>query len=234
MFATYLESASLIMAKLHDVRAANLSSSMQEFAYGIRKGIDKDAVVAHKEHGNIFAYEVDGFGSASLMDDANIPSLLAIPMWNFTNPGSRFKVPARTKEYPKIYENTRKFVLSKSNPYWAEGPILSAIGGPHLGPGKGWPMAAIVRAITAYSPLLEAMGQDDREKEVREQLAMVLDSTSGEGVIHESVNAWRESDWTRTWFGWANGLFGELVLMIEREAKNDGNKKKGILDESWQ
>lgn len=207
---------------------------MRDFAHGIRRGIDKDAIITHKEFGDIFAYEVDGFGSANMMDDANIPSLLAIPMWNFTNPGKQFKVPARTKEYPKIYENTRKFVLSKSNPYWAEGPILSAVGGPHLGPGKGWPMAAIVRAITAYSPLLEGRSQAERDKEVREQLKMLLDSTNGEGVMHESVNAWRESDWTRPWFGWANGLFGEMVLKIEEETKLHGTSGKGILHESWQ
>ena len=27
----------------------------------------------------MFAYEVDGFGSAYFMDDANIPSLLSLP-----------------------------------------------------------------------------------------------------------------------------------------------------------
>jgi len=96
------------------------------------------------------------------------------------------------------------------------GPVISAVGGPHLGPGKAWPMAAIVRALTAFS--LPKATRVDIEKEVREQVRMVLDSTAGTGVVHESVNSWRETDWSRAWFGWANGLLGELVLKIEKEA----------------
>ena len=36
-------------------------------------------VLKHPEVGEVFAYEVDGFGSAYFMDDANIPSLLSLP-----------------------------------------------------------------------------------------------------------------------------------------------------------
>lgn len=105
------------------------------------------------------------------------------------------------------------------------GDVLSAVGGPHLGPGKAWPMAAIVRAITAFS--LPKPSKMEVEAEVREQLRMVLDSTDGTGVVHESVNVWAEHDWTRAWFGWANGLLGELVLKIEKESP-------ALLDVLWQ
>jgi meiotically up-regulated gene 157 (Mug157) protein len=161
------------------------------------------------------------------MDDANVPSLLSIPLFDYTH--SKFPLPEPQKgdpkrDYAKIYANTRNFVNSDSNPYFAKGPQLSAIGAPHLGPGKGWPMAAIVRSITAFSM---GTSEEDLEEEVKEQLGMVLNSTSGTGVVHESVNAWVEGDWTRAWFGWANGMLGELVLRIESE-------KKGWLGESWQ
>lgn len=227
MFAKYLEEASLIMEKLEGTEPKKLTSVMRDFSLGIRKGIDRDAVVHHREFGDIWAYEIDGYGSANLMDDANVPSLLSIPLFDYTH--SKFPLPEPAKgdpkrDYAKIYSNTRNFVLSDSNPYFMKGPHLSAIGGPHLGPGKGWPMAAIVRSLTAFS-----ITNDEKElvKEVKEQLAMVLNSTAGTGVIHESINAWNESDWSRAWFGWANGLLGELVLKIERE-------KKEWLEESWQ
>lgn len=220
------------MTQLQDARAKNATTSMRELAFGIREGIDKDAIVKHRDFGEIFAYEVDGFGGSNLMDDANIPSLLAMPLWNYTE--SDFELPkeAKSKDYAKIYANTRKFVLSDNNPYFSKGPVLSAVGGPHLGPGKGWPMAALVRGMTAYSPLLKG---EDVTEEVKGQLSMVLDSTGDTGVIHESVNGFDAHDWTRAWFGWANGLFGELVLKIEEEErKKNGGGEGGLLGGSWQ
>ncbi|TDZ53673.1 Meiotically up-regulated gene 157 protein [Colletotrichum trifolii] len=227
MWAKYLESASEIMAKLDGDRARNLTAAMREQAFGIRQGIDRDAIVYRPGYGDIFAYEVDGFGGANLMDDANVPSLLAMPLWDFTR--SKFKLPAGKRDYAEVYRNTRKYVLSDDNSYFMRGPVISAVGGPHVGPGKAWPMAAVIAAMTAYDPI---SGVKDVEKEVEEQLRMVLDSTAGTGVLHESVNSWKESDWTRAWFGWANGLFGELVLKMEAEEKKKGGK--GLLAKDWQ
>ncbi|KAK0618246.1 hypothetical protein B0T17DRAFT_618862 [Bombardia bombarda] len=251
MFAAYLEQASVIMEGLAAATdsdgvegAANLTVAMRDLAGGIRRGVARDAVVSHRDFGDIFAYEVDGYGGANLMDDANVPSLLAMPLWDYTQPlgaahpkvfksthpppppppfprrGLNTTVPAAKKEkmdevehdYALVYQNTRKFALSMANPYYAKGPALSAVGGPHLGPGKGWPMAATVAALTAYEDLAGFPGgSKERDEAVAEQLFMVLNSTAGTGVVHETVNAWREGDWTRSWFGWANGLFGELI-----------------------
>jgi meiotically up-regulated gene 157 (Mug157) protein len=36
------------------------------------------------------------------------------------------------------------------------------------------------------------------------------------GVLHESVDARVEGVWSRQWFSWANGLFGQMVLDLER------------------
>ncbi|KAK4217643.1 hypothetical protein QBC37DRAFT_307666 [Rhypophila decipiens] len=247
MFAAYLEQASVIMeglGKQHVEGAANLTTAMRDLAKGIRKGISRDAVVHHRDFGEIFAYEVDGYGSANLMDDANVPSLLAMPLWNYTHTlgKSKPKMMKSTEEeeehhdYAKIYQNTRKFVLSMANPYYSQGPALSAVGGPHLGPGKGWPMAAIVAALTAYND--ELSGFKDaaaREEAVALQLGQVLNSTGGTGVIHESVNAWNANDWTRSWFGWANGIFGELIMKIAEDEEARGVKKgEGLLGRSWQ
>lgn len=187
MWAKYLEEGSLIMEQLEGETAKNMTSEMRDFAYGIRRGIDNDAIVHHREFGDIFAYEIDGYGASNLMDDANVPSLLAMPLWNYTK--SSFKLPPpiegeKLKDYEAIYANTRKFVLSDSNPYFMKGPIISAIGGPHLGPGKAWPMAAIIRAITAFATKSWSSGikgSEDLEEEIKLQMGMVLNSTSGTG-----------------------------------------------------
>jgi uncharacterized protein len=234
MFAKYLEEASFIMERLASshAKAKEVTTAMRDLALGIRAGIDADAVVPHRDFGDIFAYEVDGFGGANLMDDANMPSLLGMPLFNYS--GSRVKLPpppakGGERDHAAIYQATRKFVLSDANPYYAKGPILSAVGGPHLGPGKGWPMAAVIAAMTAYEDI---SGEEDVEGFVEGQLRQVLDSTAGTGVIHETVNAWNEQDWTRSWFGWANGMFGELILRIEENER--GKTGKGLLGRSWQ
>ncbi|RAL62114.1 hypothetical protein DID88_002600 [Monilinia fructigena] len=213
MWAKYLEEASLIMEKLDGPKAKNLTTSMREQAFGIRKAIDRDAITHHRQFGDIYAYEIDelfqGDGEQG---------------------GKKIKV-----DHAKVYNNTRNFVLSQENPYFMQGPSIAAVGGPHLGPGKSWPMAAIVRALTALEIASKAgKGITDVEKEVVEQVMMVLDSTGGTGVIHESVNAWNENDWTRAWFGWANGLFGELVMRISKEDQKGGNAGGGLLGRSWQ
>jgi meiotically up-regulated gene 157 (Mug157) protein len=142
----------------------------------------------------------------------------------------------KVHDYAKIYQNTRRFVLSTANPYFAKGRVLSAVGGPHLGPGKGWPMAATVAALTAFEDIAGFDTLKKRDEAVAEQLFAVLNSTAGTGVVHETVNAWSESDWTRSWFGWANGLFGELVLKIAKDEERRGvlGHEDGLLGRSWQ
>lgn len=191
MWAKYLEEGSLIMEQLKGEEAKSVTIEMREQAFGIRKGIDQDAIVHHRDFGDIFAYEIDGYGGTNLMDDANVPSLLAMPLWNYSE--SAFKLPPppageNAKNYAEIYANTRRFVLSDSNPYFMKGPVISAIGGPHVGPGKAWPMAAIIRAMTSFSTLgssatgsLDKVSMKDIEEEVKQQIGMVLNSTASSG-----------------------------------------------------
>ena len=59
----------------------------------------------------IYCFEVDGLGGCAKMDDANVPSLLALP---YLDPeGLSFDM--------EIYANTREFVLSKNDPYFYTG-----------------------------------------------------------------------------------------------------------------
>ncbi|KAF4454556.1 hypothetical protein F53441_2945 [Fusarium austroafricanum] len=133
MFSRYLTACAKIMRPLDE----KLAKEMEALAFGIEVGINKHAIIQHPVFGEMFAYEIDGFGGYNIMDDANLPSLLSIPHVGF-KPASQH-----------IYGNTRAFVLSSYSPYYAQGPVLNATGGPHLGPGMAWPMGLIVRLMTS-------------------------------------------------------------------------------------
>ncbi|KAG6002697.1 hypothetical protein E4U43_001062, partial [Claviceps pusilla] len=63
MFARYLDACAAMMDPLDRETA----SQMRQMASGIRAAVEKYALVRHPEFGDIFAYEVDGFGSYNLM-----------------------------------------------------------------------------------------------------------------------------------------------------------------------
>ncbi|KAM7205402.1 Uncharacterized conserved protein UCP028846 [Naviculisporaceae sp. PSN 640] len=232
MFVSYLGPVVKILEEItgHD----DLVQEMEELERSIKKGIEKWGVVSapkivasttnasdvnsmavqvgELETETIYAYEVDGYGSSMIMDDANIPSLLSAPLFGYL-----------PRDNP-LYLRTRKHILANSkhgggnsgNPYFMNGPLLSAVGGPHAGPGMAWPMASIVRILTS-----------DDDEEIMGELRQILASTGGLGLIHESVNSWDGTKWTRPWFSWANGLFGQMILDL-------AERKPHILRESFQ
>ncbi len=48
----------------------------------VENALKKYAIINSPQVGEIYAYEVNGFGSFNLMDDANVPSLLSLPYLN--------------------------------------------------------------------------------------------------------------------------------------------------------
>ena len=139
----------------------------------------------------VWAYEVDGYGNAIFMDDANTPGLLGLPYLGACG---------RTDP---IYLATRKAVWSDANPYFYKGTAAEGIGGPHIGRDMVWPMSLTMYALTATS--------DD---EVRKSLATLKATHAGTGFMHEAFNKDDPAKFTRPWFAWANTLFDELVLEV--------------------
>ncbi len=171
-----------------------LAGNCRSLATEVEAALKKYAVYKHPKYGKIYAFEVDGFGNRFLMDDANVPSLLAMAYLG--------DVPSRDK----IYRNTRKFVWSEDNPFFFKGKAGEGIGGPHIGYDMVWPMSIMMKAFTAT---------DDAE--IKWCIETLLDTDAGTGFIHESFHKDDASRFTRPWFAWQNTLFGELILdLIDR------------------
>lgn len=184
-----LRQASEILSAVNN--KVKLSKECAQLADEVEKALKKHAVVKHPKFGKIYAYEVDGFGNAFMMDDANIPSLLSLPYLGAIDP----KDP--------IYKNTRKFVLSEWNPYFHKGKSGEGIGSPHIGVEMIWPMSIMMRAFTAKS-----------DKEVKKCVEMLMNTDADTGFIHESFHKDDAEEFTREWFAWQNSLFGELIVYL--------------------
>lgn len=163
-------------------------------AYEVEEALKNYSIAEHLNFGKIFAYEVDGFGNKLFMDDANVPSLLSLPYLNAVDVNN------------PVYQNTRKFLLSKSNPYYFEGKAGKGIGGPHAGLGMIWHLAVIMRGITSID-----------ENEIRECIKTLKSTHAGTGFMHESFNKDDASKFSRPWFAWANTLFGEFIIKVANE-----------------
>jgi meiotically up-regulated gene 157 (Mug157) protein len=152
------------------------------------------AVVIHEKFGRVLPYEIDGYGNYYCIDDGNVPSLLSLPYIDAMGPGD------------PLYLNTRKFVLSDSDPYYCIGKAAEGPGGPHVGRDMIWPLGLIVQGLTST---------DDQE--VRQCLLTLQKTHAGTGFMHEAFNKDDPNKFTRKWFAWANTIFGELVLKSYKE-----------------
>ena len=168
-----------------------MAAECRAIANEVEAALKKEAIVYHPEFGNIYAFEVDGYGNHFLMDDANAPSLLSLAYLD----------PSMSDD--PIYRNTRRFVWSDANPYFYKGTAGEGISGPHIGFENIWPMSIMMRAFTS-----------DDDDEIRDCILMLLNTDAGLGYIHESFHKDDQYDFTREWFAWQNTLFGELILKI--------------------
>ena len=189
MAVTSLRKAAEILKEVNKDEA--LADDCLNLAAEVEQALKEYAVYDHPEFGKIYAFEVDGFGSQFLMDDANVPSLLAMSYLG--------DVPADDP----IYQNTRNFVWSEANPYFHRGPAGEGIGGPHIWSEVIWPMSIMMKAFTS-----------DCDDEIQECICQLMTTDAGTGFMHESFHKDNAEVFTREWFAWQNTLFGELILKI--------------------
>jgi meiotically up-regulated gene 157 (Mug157) protein len=178
----------------HVASDRKLASAAEELAAEVERALEMHGRVHHAKFGEIWAYEVDGYGNALMMDDANAPGLLSLPYLGCCGLEDA------------QYRRTREFVLSEANPYFFRGRAAEGVGGPHEGLNMVWPMSIMYRALTSTD-----------EREIRECLRWLRDTTAGTGFMHESFDKDNAGKFTRSWFAWANTLFGEMVVKLVKE-----------------
>ncbi len=193
---TSLRKAAEILTAVNN--KGELAKECKDLAQEVETALNKYATFNHPKYGKIYAFEVDGFGNQYFMDDANVPSLLALAYLGDVD----VKDP--------IYQNTRNYVWSGDNPYFFKGKAGEGIGGPHIGYDMIWPMSIMMKAFTS---------QDD--KEIQSCIKMLMDTDAGTGFMHESFHKDDPDNFTRAWFAWQNTLFGELILKLVNEGKTD-------------
>lgn len=165
MFSSALSSAASIaiaigqsdLADQMSVLAKSVSKAIQQ--WGIKKVTTADGRTA-----SVYAFEVDGYGSQNIMDDANLPSLLGAPVYGYVGINDT------------VYQNTRSLLLSTRNSYYDNGSVIAGIGSPHTGFGFVWPMSLIVRIMTS-----------DNDEEIIRTLELLLGSTNGTGTLLDTI-----------------------------------------------
>jgi len=166
-----------------------LAGQCRALADEVEQALNTYAVVHHAKLGQVYAYEVDAYGNYYCIDDGNVPSLLSLPYLGAVKSGD------------KIYQNTRRLVLSDANPYYCQGKAANGPGGPHVGMDMIWPLGLIVQGLTSTNDL-----------ETKQCLTTLQQTHAGTGFMHEAFHKDDPNKFTRSWFAWANTIFGELVL----------------------
>lgn len=196
MAVTQLRHAAEILTQVN--HRDDLAKQCRDLADEVHQALNRYAINIHPKYGPIYAFEVDGFGNQILMDDANVPSLLAMAYLG--------DVPVSDP----VYQNTRRFVWSEDNPYFFSGKAGEGIGGPHIGYDMPWPMSIMMKAFTST---------DDAE--IKRCIEMLMTTDAGTGFMHESFHKDNAEKFTRAWFAWQNTLFGELIVKLVDDGKLD-------------
>ena len=189
MMAVELKRTADILAS---VGKESIARDIRKRGDSIEKGVWEHGVIKHKRYGDVFAFEVDGYGSAIIMDDANLPSLLSLPLLGFVGADD------------ETYQNTRKMILDRGgNPYYLAGGAFTGIGGPHVGPQHPWPMSRLIQAMTS-----------DNDEEIMSSILAVRNA-SRLGLVHESIHSERAVDYTRELINLHMLLVSQSLIIVQ-------------------
>lgn len=169
----------------HNEELAERAKALKE---EIQRAIETIGKTFTEEFGMVYTYETDGYGMYNLMDDANVPSLLAMSYLGYEGE-------------PEVSSNTRRFLLSEANPFYFKGDKAAGIGSPHTPSNYIWHIAMAIQGLTS----------ETREEKL-EILKNMAATTGGKGVMHEGFCCEDDSKFTRAWFSWANAMYAELFL----------------------
>ncbi len=178
----------------HTGADAQLATEALALAAEVASATQQNGRMRHPVAGEIWAFEVDGFGGQACMDDAGAPGLLSLPYLGCCTTDDA------------LYQRTRSFVLSSENPWFVRGSAGEGISSPHTGTETIWPMGILYQALTSTG-----------DAEILHCLQMLMNTQAGTGFIHESFNKDNANVFTRPWFAWCNSLFGELILKLSRD-----------------
>ncbi len=176
------------------LRDAALSAEALALADEVEAAVYKHGTMRLPDGRQVFAYETDGFGNHLFMDDANVPSLLGLVYLRCVAPDN------------PLWQTTVAAVWSDDNPWFFRGTAAEGVGGPHIGEGQIWPMGIIVRALSSSD-----------EGVIAGALKTLRNTHAGTGFMHEAFDKDDPAKFTRKWFAWTNGLFGELVVKVANE-----------------
>jgi meiotically up-regulated gene 157 (Mug157) protein len=170
-----------------------LENMVTKLLADIEEGIQKFGIITTDDGERVYAFEVDGLGhSLHDFDDANVPSLLSIPLLGWSGYDRQ------------VYQVTRKRILSKLNKHYIAGRSLKGIGSEHTHGGDNvWPMALVIQALTEQ----DENKVDGMVFQIRQLLASACDD-----AMHESVSSTLGCPHlTRPWFEWVS--FGGWMLI---------------------
>ena len=173
---------------------SQLAADALALATEVEAAVNAHAMTTLPDGRHVLAYEIDGYGNALFMDDANVPSLLGLAYLR-----------CLPRNDPR-WVVTAAAVWSEANPWFFAGKAGEGIGGPHIGEGQIWPMSIILRALSS-----------DDDAVITQCLTTLRGTHAGTGFMHESFDKDDPSRFTRKWFAWVNGLFGELIVKLADE-----------------
>ena len=188
--STFLSLADMLNKATTDKK--DIVNKLLKIGNEIKENIYKHGVITdYTVDEQYFAFEVDGFGNSLFMDEPGYPSLISLPFLGFC------------KANDVIFLNTKKRILSDKNPYYIVGKSGSGVASSHSYRKYVWPLFTLMQGITSFN-----------KEEIKTCLDLLVTSAKSTGFMHESFHIDNPSQFTRSWFSWANSFFGVFIDSI--------------------